>query len=155
MSYSLTDTCHGYLDNELHILFMSKITKLIFFSFYRRKGVVMSKINQTQSHEYYTQTPRHWCALSETITGGDSLLTALEQGWIIEGEILREIVLFRGSRTSEVFHFTLSKAGQMRVMTVTSNPFVVRLVAEHEMSVINFTDLPDYIGAEEPLLKFA
>jgi hypothetical protein len=73
---------------------------------------------------------RHWHAPSEKYTGGDSLLTALYQGWTISNIVYSEAHWYAGTRCVIVYYFELTREGVTVVMPVITNPYVERLIAE-------------------------
>jgi len=78
---------------------------------------------------------RHWHDSSERYTGGDSLATALRNGWeITRAEMQTRTV--RGNRTVTVCHFTLSREGETVVMAVLANPYVLHLLADAAFPVL-------------------
>lgn len=73
-------------------------------------------------------TRRHWNALSERYAGGDSLATALEDGWIINQLLRVEDYLYRGINV-RVYHLGLQRGDDCTEMRVLSNPYVSRILA--------------------------
>lgn len=90
---------------------------------------------QKNYDNYYMDTPRHWSAESEAYTGADSLLTALEYGWQIIGAVYREDILYRGARMSAIYHVTLERQQERVVMSIVSNPFLVRYLKQRGLLV--------------------
>jgi hypothetical protein len=87
---------------------------------------------------------RHWHAASEKLTGGDSLLTALQLGWRIDTVTLQEYYLGR-DRSSTIFYFRLLRKDESVVMPVIASPFVFRVFAQlqvhdYEPLVIDLED---------------
>lgn len=79
---------------------------------------------------FYTDRPRHWCPRSQRYAGGDALLTHLNNGWKIEGEIEVEEYWHGGSRRILIYCFVLTQNDQRLTMRVPGNPFVDRLLLE-------------------------
>ena len=71
---------------------------------------------------------RHYDMESETFTGGDSLLTAIQLGWSIYS-IAPEMYELRGRRSTTIYHFGLTRQGDTMVMSVVACPFVAQLIA--------------------------
>jgi len=92
-------------------------------------------------HEKYTETPRHWCPKTEPFTGGDSLLTALAEGWqVMDHAVYREVIMIRRSRHTTVYYFNLYRNAQTRTMAVIANPFVQRFLRNHHYRVRPYQD---------------
>lgn len=95
----------------------------------------MTISNPQGMHEYYTDTDRHWHAGSESYTGGDSLLTALRNGWQLLTLAYEQQVDLRGGRCVTVIHFQLVNGSKRMVMPVVENPFIARLLRERRIMV--------------------
>jgi hypothetical protein len=78
---------------------------------------------------------RHWHGHSEPYTGGDSLATALRNGWEITEAVIQARTV-RGNRSVTVCHFTLCRDRETVVMTVLANPFIFRLIADAAFPVV-------------------
>ncbi len=93
------------------------------------------------------ETYRHWHAGSEKYTGGDALITALDNGWRIDGVIFRQEFWLAGVRRVCIFHVDLtSSSGEKTRMLVTQNPFITRFLheTEHQVVQINQRTMTDY-----------
>lgn len=89
------------------------------------------KITQlTDFHFAYQDRIRHWHPGSELYTGGDALITAVEDGWDISTLVGSEEHRHQGARTTTVYYFELTRSRETLLMPVISNPFVDRLVSE-------------------------
>ena len=98
-------------------------------------------INNPQGmHEYYTATDRHWHAGSEPYTGGDSLLTAIRNGWNLLNLAYEHKMELRGGRTVCVYYFQLIRSSERIVMPVVENPFIERLLIERKMLIRSLRD---------------
>ena len=98
-------------------------------------------INNPQGmHEYYTATDRHWHAGSESYTGGDSLLTALRNGWSLLNLAYEQNLDLRGGRSVCVYYFQLIRSSERIVMPIIENPFIERLLIERKMMVRSLHD---------------
>jgi hypothetical protein len=85
---------------------------------------------------FYTDRPRHWCPKSQRYAGGDALLTHLNDGWKIQGDIHFEEYWHGGSRRILIYYFVLTQNDQWITMRVQGNPFIDRLLAELRLPVI-------------------
>ena len=100
------------------------------------------KNNQKETYEQYTATDRHFCPLSESYTGGDSLLTAQRCGWQIMGQVVyRKDILLRGSRFRTMYYFRLRRGSESLTMPILSNPFVLRLIRQQSIQVLPYSRL--------------
>ncbi len=89
------------------------------------------KITQlTDFHFAYQDRIRHWHPGSELYTGGDALITAVDEGWDISTLVGSEEHRHQGARTTTVYYFELTRGRDTLLMPVISNPFVDRLVSE-------------------------
>ena len=79
---------------------------------------------------------RHWHLQSERFAGGDSLATALFEGWTLREPVLRDNYWCAGTREVHVFHFHLMRDGAYMTLPVLGNPFVDRLIKEMNMAVV-------------------
>jgi hypothetical protein len=70
----------------------------------------------------YTGIYRHWHPDSEKCTGGDSLATALREGWEIDTSC--EEHNYRRGRSVIVYHFGLRRGKEAMTMPVIHNPYV-------------------------------
>lgn len=88
-------------------------------------------------YEKYTHNRRHWSRHCEAYTGGDSLVTALRDGWRLEGVAYRQNILLNGSRHTLVYHFELYRNGYYIAMAVIGNPYIERLIRKYDIRVID------------------
>ncbi len=72
---------------------------------------------------------RHWHKLSEPFTGADSLVTALDEGWVMN-KLLRQDAYRRSGGLVIAYFFELEREGEIVEMAVISNPYVCRLMAQ-------------------------
>jgi hypothetical protein len=77
---------------------------------------------------------RHWHALSEKYTGADSLLTALDDGWVMNPAIEQE-AHWRNSRLVTLFHIHLERAGELAEMIVVGNPYLSGFIARFQPAI--------------------
>lgn len=79
---------------------------------------------------------RHWHPQSEIVTGADSLMTALYNGWsLYSQDVMLQRVPLRSGRTVAVYYFKLLHGDQRRIMPVSANPFVERLIHNQKLEV--------------------
>lgn len=93
-----------------------------------------------ETHEYYTQKPRHWDPQSEAFTGGDSLLTALRSGWALQNHVLEQKYALSGGRATTIYYVLLLRENRRRIMPVVANPFVERLLMQLKIEVRQIAD---------------
>lgn len=100
----------------------------------------MMSENTINAHEFYTNKPRHWDPKSETYTGFDSLLTALQRGWeIVHNVVFEETRFLGGRRRQVVYHFNLHRnQEQHEIMSVVGNPFIYKVIAEHDLRILSY-----------------
>lgn len=110
----------------------------------------------THTQVYYTDTPRHWCPVSEKYTGADSLISALRNGWSLSRLVYREDFLHGGARHSAVYFFELKQGQRIVTMPIVSTPFIVRFIAVQNLKVVHATGVNNTLAtAEEPVVKLA
>lgn len=100
---------------------------------------------------------RHWHAHSETFSGGDSLLTALRDGWQIQA-IYHQWYQPSG-RTTSVYHMILQQGTaaqgtetqdtETAIMRIISNPFVERFVSRLTAPVYLIEDTKEIPGLSQ------
>ncbi len=83
--------------------------------------------------EHYLQ--RHWCPYSEEYTGCDSLLTALDNGWLLERSALQEEHWFNGRRVI-VYHFYIYLDTRIERMRVVYTPYIDTLIEHYHLNII-------------------
>jgi hypothetical protein len=113
-----------------------------------------SKLNVEEKMDRYSGEPddnvgriyRHWHPQSEKYTGGDALLTAIDEGWMVEGVIFRQEFWLAGVRRVCVFHIDLRRGDETAKMLVMQNPYVTRMVHElgAQVVLINQRKQTDY-----------
>ncbi len=79
---------------------------------------------------------RHWNIDSERYTGGDALVTALDEGWQVKGVIFRQECWLAGVRRISLFHVELQRSGETRKMVVIQNPFVTKMLYGMDAQVV-------------------
>lgn len=91
--------------------------------------------NANNFHIQYIDLAQHWDSGSEKYTGGDSLVTFMNDGWKPTSSLRRETVWFAGARFIRVYYFELQCDGKTLTMPVMGNPFVDRFVTESNFVV--------------------
>lgn len=84
--------------------------------------------HSNDNHFTYLKINRHWNDRSEHFAGGDSLLTAIEQGWKVADIAYYEDIWYAGSRQVRLYHLALHRDGEVIEMPVLSNPYIDRLL---------------------------
>lgn len=83
----------------------------------------------SQHLKQHADSLRHWCPHSEKYSGGDSLISALEDGWTFTGRVHSQRYWLRGGARFMVVHtFKLRRGNTVALMNVIDNPYVSRLV---------------------------
>ncbi len=95
----------------------------------------MVVLDSSNAHFSYMDVVSHWCPRSQRFTGGDALLTYLDEGWKIEPEAFYEEFGQTGGRRVIVYYFELSRGEETVRMPVISNPFVERLIHALDLKV--------------------
>ena len=95
---------------------------------------MLSKINGIFVHT--SDLTCHWCPQSQRYAGGDALLTYLNNGWEIQGNIYCEEYWHGGSRRILIYYFVLARQGECVTMRVLTNPLVDRLLDKLGLRVL-------------------
>jgi len=85
----------------------------------------------------YADTYRHWCPLSEPYTGVDALISALREGWVINGTAYCQEFWRGGSRPVAVYYFELINDNDVVTMPVITNPYLPRIIDHYNVRIIN------------------
>lgn len=88
-------------------------------------------------HVEYIDITTYWHPNSEAFAGGDALLTALNNGWQVMGEVRCETHWYAGMRSIRIYHFVLERDGEQMKMPVVNNPYVNRLIDRAEFEVVD------------------
>lgn len=102
--------------------------------------------------DYYTShvdLKRHWCPLSESYAGVDVLLSFIDAGWKIEGDIGFDEHWFGGARHILVYHFSLIKQDNCNKLQVLSNPVLDRFLEDCCRREISISRIIDGLGRVE------
>ncbi len=89
--------------------------------------------------QYLDVTSQHWHPNSAQFAGGDHLLTAINNGWDVSDCMLQEI-WYAGARCVFIYHFTLSRQGDVMKMPVIDNPYVTRFIEQGGVTVRTESD---------------
>jgi hypothetical protein len=92
------------------------------------------------SSTHFNNMRHHWCPRSEAYTGGDSLLSALDAGWVMNTLVFAQTVWHGGSRPTTIYYFELKHGSRMMTMPVIGNPFVDRLIIQKSLQIVTFAD---------------
>ncbi|NWF68105.1 MAG: hypothetical protein HXY40_03380 [Chloroflexi bacterium] len=79
---------------------------------------------------------RAWSAQSEEYSGGDALLSAVEQGWQVRGLIFCQEIWHGSARRARIYHITLERHQESKRMRVVVNPYVERWVKQQGVRVV-------------------
>lgn len=93
-------------------------------------------------HVQYIDVMRHWSPKSQKYCGGDSLVTAIYQGWHLNETIYVEDYWHLGQRRVPLYHFELTRDGETRSMCVIDNPYVWRLSQQSAFRVLPLSERP-------------
>jgi hypothetical protein len=77
----------------------------------------------------YAVSQQYWCPVSERYAPAEALLQYLHEGWEPDRFVTVEAVYFAHGRCSEIYHFTLYRAGSSVEMPVLANPAIGRIVS--------------------------
>lgn len=79
---------------------------------------------------------RHWSPTSQTYAPADVLLHYLSNDWQLKPLAAVETFYYAGQRQVEVYYFTLVKEDRQLEMPVQANPIILRLIQEHNLTVL-------------------
>ncbi len=79
---------------------------------------------------------RHWSPQSEKYSTADSLMTALESGWRVQGVVFRQEHWFDGARRASVYHVRLHRDSSAFTMIVIDSPYIGRLLDSIGVQVV-------------------
>jgi hypothetical protein len=108
----------------------------------------MGQVDKNELLDAYTADfIRHWHPGSQRYAGCDQLLTLMDDGWSIEGEISFDEYWHGGARRVVIYGFKLSRQQESVEMRVLANPRAERLVNEAENSLVAKRMLPETSAA--------
>lgn len=96
----------------------------------------MAKYNLIDANSIYMDVTRHWHSNSEKYAGGDALLTAIFNGWLVDDIVVREEYWHAGTRCTTVYHFELELDGEIIHMPMVCNPYVERFISMMGMQIL-------------------
>ena len=79
---------------------------------------------------------RHWSPMSEKYTSADALMTALDNGWRIQGVVFRQEHWYDGARRAAVYHVRLQRDAGEFTMIVIDGPYISRLLEKLGVQVV-------------------
>ena len=88
---------------------------------------------------HYLEKPQHWCPRSQTYAGVDNLIGALDKGWKLNRHVYRHAIWRGGSRPVVIYYFELHNGGEITTMPVISNPYLLKVMADHALEIIDAT----------------
>jgi hypothetical protein len=103
----------------------------------------------TDFHVEYPSIMRHWSPVSEKYAGADCLVTAVQNGWRVMGDIYREDFWHAGTRLTTVLHITLRRGNESMIMPVISNPYARRLIFQNNITPRPIQERTRKIGQSE------
>lgn len=92
---------------------------------------------------------RHWHPFSQRYAGCDQLLTLMDGGWSIEGDISFDEYWHGGARRVVIYGLTLIRQSERVEMRVLANPRAERLVNEVENKLVARRMLPESNSADK------
>lgn len=101
----------------------------------------MTEIKSSDFHVDYSDLHRHWHPNSETYTGCDALITALQAGWRLTEPIYEEHVWHAGTRLVVIYHAFLQRGDEEALMSVIANPFIRRGLRNRKWQVLSYEEL--------------
>lgn len=97
--------------------------------------VVQIDLNKTRFHIEKEQH-RHWCPRSEPVTSGEALASMLDQGWAFAECACYHHQRDIKGRSFHLYSFCLQRGYHVVRMTVISNPYILRVIKQHDLAVI-------------------
>lgn len=97
------------------------------------------------SYEAFTQKyregTRHWSSVSESYSGLDALVGAIEHGWQMEDVVYQGSMQHLARRVSIIFHFLLHNEAQATLISIVTNPAVERFIKANQLEVIPIEEM--------------
>lgn len=87
-------------------------------------------------HFQYPDVVQHWHPQSQPYAGADALMTVLGTGWKTGETVILENRWFSGRRCVGICRFELKRGDETVVMPIIVNPYVERLIWEHQLQVV-------------------
>lgn len=79
---------------------------------------------------------RHWSPQSEKYSTADALMTALDNGWRIQGVVFREEHWYDSARRASVYHVRLHRDSSAFTMIVIDSPYIGRLLNTQDVQIV-------------------
>jgi hypothetical protein len=89
-------------------------------------------------HVDYVDVTQHWHSQSQPFAGGDSLVTAIFDDWLITS-VSRETHWFAGMRSVSVYTFELKRGDETQIMPVIHTPYVTSLIRKINIPIVDVT----------------
>lgn len=96
----------------------------------------MLNANHSNFHVEYMDVTQHWNPNSESYAGGDCLVTALYDGWIVNPTVYVENKWYSGMRQAFIYHVELTRDGEKMTMPVVHNPYIARMLRQESFKVL-------------------
>jgi hypothetical protein len=93
----------------------------------------MADIVSSNFHVDYSDVWRHYHPGSETFTGADAFITALQSGWQVRFPIYFEQYWHAGTRPVTIYHAILERGDEQMDMAVCDNPWITRQIARNRV----------------------
>jgi hypothetical protein len=100
----------------------------------------MAEKNFQDYHIQYVDVIRNWSPTSEKYGGGDTLVTAINNGWDVGDTVYLEEFMHYGQRRVAIYHFELKKGSERRHLAVVDNPYVTRFVTQTQRRVLPYSE---------------
>jgi hypothetical protein len=97
------------------------------------KSVAMLPLNY---HLKYREGTRHWSPVSESYSGLDALLGAIEHGWQLGSAVYSDLYSYGPGRQSVLYHVLLVNDDRSAQMLIVANPAMERFIVECNLDVI-------------------
>ncbi len=79
---------------------------------------------------------RHWSPQSEKYSTADALMTALDNGWRVQGVVFRQEHWYDSARRASVYHVRLHRDSSAFTMIVIDSPYIARLLDNLGVQVV-------------------
>jgi len=92
--------------------------------------------NHSNYHVEYMDVTQHWCEHSEKFAGADALITAINDGWAINGNVEYETIYFADSRPQYVYYINLKRDDETLTMPVLHSPYLNRMISRKKFDLV-------------------
>ena len=93
-------------------------------------------------HVDYIDVTQHWHSQSQKYAGGDSLVTAIDDGWTIDS-VWCESPWFAGMRSVTIYYFAMVRGSEQVTMPVIHTTYITALI--HKLG-IRVEDCTEYVS---------